>query len=75
MVGWWLDGWTSQWLLQIPRVFWMFFVFKAVFFGGADFAEVGFLVKSDFLSSFICLGALWGGKKSAKRLQDAKNVG
>lgn len=48
---------------------------KLFFFGGADFAEVGFLVKSDFLSSFICVGALWGGKKSAKRLQDSKNVG
>lgn len=57
--------------------FLVFFVFKAVFLGGCgfDFVEVGFLLKSDFLSSFICLGVLWGGKKSAKRLQDAKNVG
>ena len=63
-----------KWLLQIPRFFFlMFFVFR-LFLGGRTLLRSDF-VEQGILSSFICLGVLWGGNKSAKRLQDAKNVG
>ena len=77
MVVGWLDLSMVDMVASNSKGFLDVFCFQSCFFGGCGFfVEVGFLLKKrDFLSSFICLGVLWGGKKSAKRLQDAKNVG